>query len=186
MTKRHFFHRGMLVTMSLISMQCWLLWRKISMRILRRTYLHKAMEKMNIPVYFCDWIKTVYHSNESRIFNRGQLSSPFILQKGLFQGNALSPLLFLLCIEPLAEFVRNCDQISGVTWKDKCKKIALCADDVIIAIKAYERSFTFLDSTLSKFASVSGLNINRQKSVVIPIGSTKSSPKVASLYTSIF
>ena len=68
-------------------------------------YMFVVMESMQFPEVFISWIKMIYNSNESRIINDGVLSDPFLINRGLFQGNCLSPLLFLLCIEPLAQFL---------------------------------------------------------------------------------
>ena len=80
------------------------------------------------------------------------------------------PLLFLLCIEPLAQYIRSDNTIEGITYRSSSKKISLIVDDVLVTIKADEHAFAHQDDILSKFALILGLTINRDKSVITSIG----------------
>ena len=44
----------------------------------------------------------------------GYCSKGFDLKKGVRRGNPASPILFPLCIEPLAELIRINDDIEGI------------------------------------------------------------------------
>ena len=108
------------------------------------------------------------------------MSDPFPIQRGLFQGDCLSPLLFLICIQPFAQYIRLDNQIKGITYRNSTKKISLIADDVLIIVQSNEANFTCLDNVINKFSSISGLTINREKTVITSIGK-KGNPLTSAL-----
>ena len=60
------------------------------------------------------------------------LSDSFTTRRGCPQGSPLSPLLFILVIEPLAIAVRTYREIQGIKIGNKEHKIALFAGDIIL------------------------------------------------------
>ena len=50
-------------------------------------YLSKVLHKMEVPVSFIKWVKLIYNSNTSYVINKGELSEPVELSRGLFQGS---------------------------------------------------------------------------------------------------
>ncbi len=82
----------------------------------------------------------------------------------------MSPLLFALAIEPLAEAVRCADNISGVSLCGTVHKLALYADDVILFLTQPEASVPALISTIELFGKFSGYKINFDKSEALPLG----------------
>ena len=133
-------------------------------------YLFKVLHKMEVPVSFIKWVKLIYNSNTSYVINKGELSEPVELSRGLFQGSLLSPLLFLVAIEPLVEAIHRSMDIEGISYCTVTKKCALVADDIICYLKATEASFSRLDSMIQNFTSISGLKLNWDKLVVVPLG----------------
>ena len=133
-------------------------------------FLHRVLEEYRFPASFIDWIKIIYKGKELCIVNNGHISTPIKPTKGLAQGDGLSPQLFVLVIETLALSIRENAALQGVRIGDFHKKIALLADDAILALKQNEISFNTLLQTLQHFATVSNLMVNREKSVLIPIG----------------
>ncbi|KAJ1209773.1 hypothetical protein NDU88_005146, partial [Pleurodeles waltl] len=55
-------------------------------------------------------------------------------------GCPLSPLLFLLAMEPLAATIRNSQQITGISLPGGSSKIYLYADDILLTLSDLERS----------------------------------------------
>lgn len=62
----------------------------------------------------------------------GFASEAFHLGQGTRQSCPLSPLLFSLAIEPLAEAIKCADDIFGVSLGGIVHKLALCAVEVIL------------------------------------------------------
>ena len=100
----------------------------------------------------------------------GTQTTSIKLSRGVQQGCPLSPYLFIICAEFLAEDIRQNNKIQGIKIGPKDFKIKQYADDTQIF-----SHFTVnkIIKTFSKFSSVSGLKINYNKTEVMRIGSIK-------------
>ncbi|XP_029555022.1 uncharacterized protein LOC115153570 [Salmo trutta] len=76
-------------------------------------YLFKVLQKMGFPERFLAWVGLLYGDITTKILVNGHLSKSVGVHCGLHQGCPLSPLLFVACIEPLAQVLRKDQQISG-------------------------------------------------------------------------
>lgn len=68
-------------------------------------YLFSVMEKLKIGDKFITWIKLLYSNPSARILTNRTLSSQFVLGRDCKQGCVLSPLLYALALEPLAQTI---------------------------------------------------------------------------------
>jgi len=84
------------------------------------------------------------------------------VQRGVRQGDPLSPLLFILAIEILATQIRHDDNIHGVMVKNEEIKLTLFADDITCFLKDIN-SYLQLCGLLEDFYKYSGLQINNDK-----------------------
>ena len=139
-------------------------------------FLKKTLIQCGFPQRFVHWIDIMQVEKELRIFNNGHSSDPIYPLRGVAQGCALSPLIFILAMEMLANVVRNTDDIVGIKAKDRHKKIELAADDTLIAMQATPQCFSELNKILDSFAIQSGLRVNFSKSNVVRIGKNKDHP----------
>ena len=96
-------------------------------------------------------------------------SNPFDITNGTRQGCPLSPLLFALCVEPLAATIRGNPSIRGVSVRGREFKISLFADDVILSLTQPRISLPNLHAELSRYGALSGYKINTSKSEALPI-----------------
>ena len=93
-------------------------------------FLLKSLESFGFGESFRAWIKTFYKNVSSSVTNNG-FSTPFFnLQRGVRQGDPLSPSLFIIVLELLAISVRNNDQISGIVVGGNELKLVIFADDM--------------------------------------------------------
>ena len=95
-------------------------------------YLERTLGKMGFHPDFIKWIGVLYSGPISKVRVNGYTSKNFGLKRGTRQGCPLSPLLFAISIEPLAEIIRADPRIQGVSAGGVTYKILLYADDVIL------------------------------------------------------
>ena len=86
-------------------------------------YLFEVLQKFGLGPEFIKWIRLLYSAPMARVLVNGIASEAFHLGRGTRQGCPLSPLLFALAIEPLAEAIRCEDNIFGVSL---CGTSTLC------------------------------------------------------------
>jgi len=129
------------------------------------TYLLKCIKKLNFPA----WIQTFLCSIVSRWNLEVRAGSEVILDKrverGILQGDSLSPLLFVLCIDPLSRKLNmsypmvavHCNEISHSTnhllFIDDLKLLATSGDNLKAMVEESK-----------KFFKTIGLEVNAAKS----------------------
>ena len=100
----------------------------------------------------------------------------FNIYRGVFQGCPLSPYLFILCIEILTATVLNEYEIRGTKIKkNKEFKSTMFADDATFAMDGSLKTFLKLMHILDEFKQISGLKLNINKTIILRIGSLRSS-----------
>ena len=83
----------------------------------------------------------------------------FALERGVRQGDPLSPYLFIAAVEILAIVIRTNNNIRGISIGDQEYKLVQYADDTTGILKDEESLKVFLD-VLKSYEKVSGLKIN--------------------------
>ena len=72
-------------------------------------FIHKTLEYFDFGPSLIKWIKVFYCNIESCILNNGWVSNFFQLIRGVRQGCPLSPYIFILSVEVMAEAIRLYD-----------------------------------------------------------------------------
>ena len=134
------------------------------------SFIQKTFRQFNFGPTIINWIKIFYNSTESCILNNAWSSDFFKLERGVRQGCPLSPYLFILCVEVLAEAVRKNNEIKGITVNGREIKNSQYADDTTLILDGSQKSFTTSLKTLEFFSDVSGLRLNRKKTEAFWIG----------------
>ncbi len=135
------------------------------------SYLFYALEEFGLGDNFVNWIRVLYNTPMAAVLTNRLRSDNFSLQRGNRQGDPLSPLLFDIAIEPLAQAVRQNSFISGIFVGDREHKITLYADDILIHLSQPQTSVPCLIKVISSFSVFSGYKINFAKSEAMPLGS---------------
>ena len=139
---------------------------------LNRKFLFQILHKFNFGTYFRQWIKTLYKNISSCVLNNGFTTNLFCVNRGVRQGDPLSPLLFILALETLTCYIRQNRNIQGLTINNEEIKLTLFADDMTCFLKD-KLSYLHLFVTLKFFSRFSGLRVNDEKTELFAIGPQK-------------
>jgi ribonuclease HI len=134
-------------------------------------YLIETLKTFRLPDLFINTISTLYKHAKTSVIINGVRSTPYLVTRGVRQGDPLSCLLFDLAIEPLAAYIRNTQAIKGyqIPNTDKTVKINLYADDTTVYLSTTDK-YTDLENILSTWCEASGAKFNLEKTEIIPIG----------------
>ena len=130
-------------------------------------YMENAIVgSFNFGSSLISWIKLCYRNMESCVLNNGWASNYFIPERGVRQGCPLSPYIFILCAEILANKIRENKDIKGITVCGNEIKISQYADDTTMILDGSKKSFTsaLLDLDLFGVNLACGLITRKQKS----------------------
>uniref|UniRef100_A0A8C5PPU1 Reverse transcriptase domain-containing protein n=1 Tax=Leptobrachium leishanense TaxID=445787 RepID=A0A8C5PPU1_9ANUR len=103
-------------------------------------YMHQTLAAFEFPDLFIKSIMALYTTPSAKVFNMGFLSPLFCISNGARQGCPLSPLIFVLTLEPLASHIRLTSSISGLLTPVGEQKLALFADDILLYLSSPETS----------------------------------------------
>lgn len=96
------------------------------------------------------WISNLYSTPSTRVKIDNRISEPFSIQNGTRQGCPLSPLIFILTIEPFLRKIQANLNIKGIKIKEE-QKIVAYADDLIFFVTAPAISLPSLLMELSEY-----------------------------------
>lgn len=135
-------------------------------------FLYRTLERFGIHKIFIKGIRSLYNKPSARIKINGYLSDTIILERGSRQGCPISPLLFALYIEPLAQWIRQTENIKGICINGADHKLALYADDILIYLSKPTNSFLELMNLLDTFGRYAGYKLNIQKTQTLTLNYT--------------
>ncbi|XP_022880980.1 uncharacterized protein LOC111398292 [Olea europaea var. sylvestris] len=120
-------------------------------------FLRDVLVGLKFPSRFVHWIMKCVTSISYSIALNGTLHGFFKGEKGLRQGDPLSPFLFVLCIEYLSRLLKDATYESDFNFHPKCgpQKInhLAFADDLMLFARGDFLSVKILMDCLSKFGS---------------------------------
>ena len=135
-------------------------------------YMFKCLERYGFGPDFISWVKLLYNNITSSVMVNGFMSPSFFVQRSVRQGCGLSPLLYVLCIEPLTRMVCLSPNISGcfIPGSGGTLKVVQYADDTTVMLRD-EASVTNVLSISNLFQQASGAKLNREKCKEMWLGS---------------
>ena len=136
-------------------------------------FIDYTLKTFNFGDNFRKWFDILYKDAESCVINNGTYSEFFKLNRGCRQGDPISPYLFILVAEILANSIRKNDLIRGIKIKNKMFTLGQYADDTFVLLDGSKESLSETIKCLDMFAKFSGLKINMDKCEVIWLGSKK-------------
>jgi hypothetical protein len=134
-------------------------------------FLFHCLEAYGFGENVVQWIRVLYTNISSSVITNGHISFPFPVTRGVRQGCSLSPLLYVLCLEPLLIRIRNHSNISGLHLPGTTESAVTSgyADDVTGIVTTEESVGNLLD-TCTEYGLASGSKLNMGKSKGLWIG----------------
>ncbi|KAL6878487.1 hypothetical protein ACP4OV_012657 [Aristida adscensionis] len=147
-------------------------------------FLRDMMTRMGFDQRWISLIMKCVMSVSYKIKVNGILSEAFVPERGLRQGDPLSPYLFLICAEGFSALLHQAEMdgsIKGVKICPNAPSIShlLFADDSLLLIRARREDAVKLQGILDLYESVSVQVINKDKSAVMFSKNTQQRDRVA-------
>ncbi|KAM8960856.1 interleukin-6 receptor subunit beta [Pelodytes ibericus] len=147
-------------------------------------YLKGCLKAFGLSGQILDAFMLLYSNPKARTVGNGIMSEWFRINNGTRQGCPLSPLLYILSIEPLAIKIREESRINGYVCKDVELKLNMFADDILVTLGKPTESLEALMTTLEEFGRISNYKLNLTKTVALPIAVGKGElKKIQEKYT---
>jgi hypothetical protein len=135
-------------------------------------FIEKTLIAMGFPTRCVILIMTCIRSVSFSILVNGQPTEVFYPQRGIRQGDPLSPYIFILCAEVLSGLIsdsREKGQIHGISIATNapCITHLLYADDSLLFCKAKPEEALIISNILEKYQLMSGQKVNMHKSEMV-------------------
>jgi len=129
-------------------------------------FLELTLKNMNFDHKFISLVHNLFSSQEAHIIDAGDISKPLRVERGVRQGDPLSPLLYILAFEPL---IRNLErQLQGIRLGNQFFKTSAYADDLTIGIGS-PTDWNKTLAALSLYEVASNAKINKNKTKLVPL-----------------
>uniref|UniRef100_A0A453BYJ9 Reverse transcriptase domain-containing protein n=1 Tax=Aegilops tauschii subsp. strangulata TaxID=200361 RepID=A0A453BYJ9_AEGTS len=136
------------------------------------SYLLEVMEAMGFGQRWRDMVSIIFASSSSRVLLNGSPGAPFVHRRGLRQGDSVSPLLFILAMEPLQRMLTMATERAVLTpLRVRVARLrsGFYVDDAALFINPVAQDFAAVHAILKVFGDASGLWANIAKTVAYPI-----------------
>lgn len=132
-------------------------------------YMEEVLKKIGIRERMLQFILALYASPTAQVRVNGHLSNAFSMSNGTRQGCPLSPLIFILTLEPLLQRLRANPDIKGVSISGTTYKLSAFADDILLFLTEPHISLPNLLKDLNTFNLLTNLQINFKKSEALNV-----------------
>lgn len=139
-------------------------------------FLLEVLEQMGFGPRWIAWICGILSTSTTKIAVNGVPGTTIYNCCGLRQGDPISQMLFILCMEPLQHMFKKAEAsriLTPLARSGLKQRLSMFADDVTLFIKSTSQNLTVCTSILSIFGQASGLRVNMVKTTAIPIRSSQ-------------
>ena len=137
-------------------------------------FLEAVLSSAGFGVDFRTWIRLLYASPGVMVEVNGVRSEPFTLTRSIRQGCPLSPMLYILVLEPFLRRIKANPVLRGLTLPgtSEVARYTAYADDVSVLVTS-SAEVEEVSKEIGRYEAVTGAKINREKSVGLRLGSWK-------------
>ena len=128
----------------------------------------EVLQQLGFGPIWCDIISGLLCSSTTQILLNGSLGEKIYHQRGLRQGDPLSPMLFILVMDVLCHLIRKASEeqlLQPLARRALQHRISLYADDVVLFLRPTADDIGITLDILQLFGNASGLTTNLQKVV---------------------
>src|SRR5260370_36791060 len=142
---------------------------------IRHDYLWRVLQEMNIPESLINTIKSLYTNVETTVILNSEMSKKFLITRGVQQGNPLSCLLFNFTIEPMSHLLRTTEKLTSLNIDTPSVHhrviLSLFVDDATVFLSENDNP-KVLFKILDTWCIASRAKFNKEKTVILPVGTT--------------
>lgn len=151
-------------------------------------YLRSIMGKMGFGGNWSKWMKACVFISSMSVLVNGSVNKDFMMERGLRQGDLLSPFLFVIAMEGLTCLVNRDVEIGEYegfsVYQEIIIDILQFVDDTIILRDGFKNNLWSLKAILRGFEMIFGLRVSFHKSNIFGIHMSERSMLVASSFLS--
>jgi hypothetical protein len=147
-------------------------------------FIHETLKAMNFPQHLTNTIMQCVKTVTFSILINGKPTNKFSPERGLRQGDPLSPYLFIICADVLSASIAKAQEnklIHGVKIAPRAPEIThlFFADDSLMFCRANEKETSKMKDIINTYQQASGQMVNYNKSELIFSKKVSQSTKVA-------
>ena len=136
------------------------------------SFLQKMLKKMGFQERWINLIMKCVSTVSYRIKVNGEYTEQIFPQRGLRQGDPLSPYLFILCAEGLSAMLQKAEHEGKIMGVKVCREAPrinhiFFADDSLVFMRAHRNDVEELKRILHVYEKASGQMINKDKSSIL-------------------
>ena len=137
-------------------------------------FLEAVLSAAGFGVDFRTWIRLLYASPGVMVEVNGVRSEPFTLTRSIRQDCPLSPMIYILALEPFLRKLKANPVLRGLTLPgaSQVARYTTYADDVSVLVTS-SAEVEEVSKEIGRYEAVTGAKINREKSVGLRLGSWK-------------
>uniref|UniRef100_A0A803P4Q1 Reverse transcriptase domain-containing protein n=1 Tax=Cannabis sativa TaxID=3483 RepID=A0A803P4Q1_CANSA len=131
-------------------------------------FIESLLKQLCFPSKFIQWIMVCLKGTRYNLLFNGKIQGSFKGEKGLWQGDPMSRLLFVLVMDYLTRLLAHASTKKGFGFHPLCKQsnlINLCfADDLLIFCRGNIKAVKVVSIAFRSFCEATGLAANNSKS----------------------
>ena len=137
------------------------------------SFIYKTLEYLGFSETFIQWVKLFNNNIKATVIQSGFLSDFFDIKRGCRQGDPISAILFIIAGQMLTLLLKHNEDIKGITIGNINIKLTQFADDTTLILNGTTQSLQAAFNTLEIYGSMSGLEVNKDKTQIVWIGKKK-------------
>ena len=132
-------------------------------------FIKAILKKLGLE-HFINLFNLMYKDQMVDIILNNDKAGSYSIRNGVKQGDALSCILFIMCMEPLIKNILNDESIKPIT--SEIPKVVAYADDISCLVMPEKESLNGVFKQYERLTEVSGLKLNADKTEIIAKGGT--------------